>query len=162
MVQGRGKDDALRNDKTMNLFYQPNYGDNFLQRWFWRFAYALWTRLMNRFGQQSLKAAGFVFESIAAAELRIEDEKRILSTLLFLTEVAQESDEVRIADRAVRYAAGIAAARQHRCGMDWIRELPDKATRAMDSKSNAAQICAAVEAQIRMGHSLAGEIRRTT
>jgi hypothetical protein len=110
----------------MNLFYQGTYFDNFLQRWFWRAAYAIWTRLMNRFGRQSLRAAGFVLESIAEAELRKDDEKLILSALLFLAEVAQESDEMRIRNRAVRHAAGIAAAREHRTGLNWVRELPEK------------------------------------
>jgi hypothetical protein len=108
------------------MFYTPFPPDNFLQAWFWRSAYKLWTRLMNRFGRRSLRSDGFVVETISEQDLHKEDERDILSALLFLIEAAQESDDPRIASRAVRHAERIAIARRHRTGLDWVRELPEK------------------------------------
>jgi hypothetical protein len=107
------------------------YGDGFLRRWFWRAAEQLWTEAMYRFGQQQLLARGFVLTSYAEQQLARDDERAILTALVFVLEILDRADipmsdgsEFAIGRRAKQHLDLVALARLHRSKMDYVRELP--------------------------------------
>ena len=64
--------------------------------------------------------------SLQDRQVHADDEEVLTTSLLFLLEVQERSDDPAISQRASLRLRQVALARLHRCHMDWINELPQR------------------------------------